>query len=570
MTVWWRSALRAAAIVGVVAAILDPGCARPARPRLSLAVVGELPDELRAATLRRVREAAPWADVVPAMGARVDAFLVAGDAAPVLHHLRAHPAALAIQLTGTPYDLAAVDLPPRVMTGSAVPLRVHLRPTGRARPPVRLTVVDAETGAVEATAETSNTSGEWTMPWLAVREGPRRLRVRAEPTISASGRPSPWAEISVDVRPSQFTTHLLEGRPTWVGRFTRLALAAGGDTRLTMAVRSAPTVTLQRQAPDAPPGEAAADVVIASGLDALTIADVARLERLVREGGRVLVLLLDEAPGGGPWRRLWPGDLGRPHTARTPRALDVGGARWRATEWLTVPSSTALVPLAYLDQGPPAVLARALGEGRVVLVTALDAWRWRAEADVGWAAGWHALLRRLAADVPPPVAVTAWVAGHGTDRILHVDARVRGDLAGIAASEVEARVETEGGAGVLTLARVKARRWRGGTRVTRDGRHDVAVTVSTAGAVVERGTAVVHVGPVVPPTAWSDVTRHQAQRQASTASIDALDAGLEPLRQRLVGGDGARWFVTRTWGFASLVLAALGTEWVMRRARRLP
>ena len=65
-------------------------------------------------------------------------------------------------------------------------------------------------------------------------------------------------------------------------------------------------------------------------------------------------------------------------------------------------------PLAYLDsETAPFVVGRAHGAGRILLVTALDAWRWRSESGVAFDAGWRALVQRLAVDVPPPVAVTA-------------------------------------------------------------------------------------------------------------------------------------------------------------------
>lgn len=564
--------LRVAALAGVVFAVVDPGCARPARPRLGLTLAGDWPGETRTSTLRRLRAATPWADIVVADPAtRVDASLVAGHAAPVLAHLRHHPADLAVRMDGTPLEITAVDLPTRVTAGSRVAITVHLEGSGGPLPSARVTVADAVTGMTEATFEhRGGSGGAVTVSWLAVREGPRRLKVRAEPLEATTGRPSPWVDVVVDVVPASFRTHLLEARPTWIGRFTRLALAAGGDTGLSLDVRAAPGVTVQRRdGADGRTAEASADVVLVSGLESLTGSDVSRLERLVRDGGRVLVLLLDEPPPPGPWRRLWAGSLGGTESASSPRVVDIGGAQWRTREWLGGVSSTDAVPLAYVDKGPPAVLARSLGEGRVVLVTALDAWRWRAEPEVAWAEGWQTLIRRLAADVPPPVAVTAWVSGDGPDRLVQVDVRVRGDVPIASGERPEGRLTGEGGVRRLTLAAVQTRRWRAAARVIRDGPHRVDVAVPTASAVEVRGTAVVHVGRVVPPAGWHEVQRHQGERGAAAADLSALSRPLATLRTRLVSHDGPRWFVSRTWWYAALVLAGLGSEWVIRRARRL-
>lgn len=563
--------LRLTAVAAVVAAVVDPGCAGPVRPRLALTVAGQSPDDGREATLRRVQALAPWADVVvPTAETRVDAHLVAGEAAPVLAHLREHPAALAIRREDTSLEVTAVSVPARVTAGSRVAIAVQLDGTQRQRTPLRITIADAERGVTEAAVETREAAGPVEVPWLAVREGPRRLRVRAEPLDASGGRPSAWVDVGLEVTSPRFTTHLLEARPTWVGRFTRLALAAGGDSALSLDVRAAPGVTVQRRdASDAQVAEATADVVIVSGLEALTPADVSRLDRLVRDGGRVLVLLADQPPDDGPWRRLWPADLGRMAGASTPRAVDIAGARWRTREWLAGAASTRAVPLAYVDKGPPAVLARSVGDGRVVLVTALDAWRWRAEPDVAWAAGWQALLRRLAAEVPPPVAVTAWVSGSGIDRVVQVDARVRGDVVLGESPAVETRVEAPLGTQSLTMVPVQARRWRGGARMPGDATARVIVAVPTASGVGARGTAVVHVGRVTPPASWGAVRRHQEERGVLAADNSGLASSLAVLQSRLVSDDGPRWFVTRTWWYAALVLAALGSEWVIRRARRL-
>ena len=91
-----------------------------------------------------------------------------------------------------------------------------------------------------------------------------------------------------------------------------------------------------------------------------------------------------------------------------PRVVDVGGHAWKSREWLAVPLSTQVRPLAYSDTGSPVIAGRGMGAGRVVLVAALDAWRWRAEEGVAWASGWQSLVRRLAADVPPPVAAKGY------------------------------------------------------------------------------------------------------------------------------------------------------------------
>ena len=77
--------------------------------------------------------------------------------------------------------------------------------------------------------------------------------------------------------------------------------------------------------------------------------------------------------------------------------------------------------------------------------------------------------------------------------------------------------------------------------------------------------------PIQSPASWRHVVSHQQERGAAVAGDAAAAAReLDGLRDVLAGRDGPRWYVTRTWWYAALVLAALGTEWILRRARRLP
>ena len=564
------SALRAVALGSVVLALLDPGCARLTRPRVEVAFAGDVAATARAATLEDARGAMHWAEVREIDSfSPADARILAGDAAPVLAELKRHPADVAVRLADA-LEVTDVRAPVQVTVGSRVPLSVQVGDGGGERP-VRIRVTDVDTGGLEATVEqTPDGSGRLLVPWLAAREGPRRLRVGAETAGAAPVRRAALVDLRVDVRPSAFTTHLLEARPTWVGRFVRLAVAAGREARVTTDVGVAPGVSVRRTPPGGESPEGDASVLVVSGPEALSSRDVARLERLVRDGGRALVLLLDEPPGAGAWRRLWPADPGRVASAGTPQVIDVAGGRWRAREWLAPTMSTGIVPLAYVNGKTPVVSARALGDGRVVLVTALDAWRWRAEPDVTWEVAWQNLLRQLAADVPSPVTVTAWVTNAGAEHVLQVEACIRADVAPGEVPEVEAVLEAGESSRRLTLSAVQSRRFRGAARVRVPGPHRVSVGVRGARGVVAQGEAVVHVGPVTPPVAWRDVTRHQAMRGAAAADVPDRRGAYDALRQRLVTEDGPRWYATRTWWYAAIVLTVLGSEWILRRARRFP
>ncbi|MBA2356149.1 MAG: hypothetical protein H0V80_15985 [Acidobacteria bacterium] len=256
--------------------------------------------------------------------------------------------------------------------------------------------------------------------------------------------------------------------------------------------------------------------------------------------------------------------------AAAARIGQVAGHAWHVREWMALASrSTTVQPLAYLDVTPraPLVLARPLGAGRVVLVTALDAWRWRAVSD-GYARGWQALAQRLAADVPSPVDVTAWVAGSGGDRVVHVVASLRPDL-GAPDAQVSASVHAGGETQPLPLRPAGDGSRRGAMRpLASTGVHHVEVAVRQRGRLVGSGQAVIEVGRARPAAVWADVVRTQALAGALASTEQDVAAAVSRLRPLQEAPAETRWYVTRTWWFAALVLGGLGAEWIARRAAR--
>jgi hypothetical protein len=273
---------------------------------------------------------------------------------------------------------------------------------------------------------------------------------------------------------------------------------------------------------------------------------------------------VDEPPGPGAWRRLWPESTGVVRQAARLRTGLVAGHPWKMREWLTPPVSTGAASLAYLDsESAPFVVGRARGAGRIVLVTALDAWRWRAEPDAAFAAGWRALVQRLAADVPAPLTATVWSTGSGRQRWLHVDAIVRPDVAARRGLTVVGNVEGESPVAV-PLVRVDSGRWRGASRV--DTTRTRLVAEARAGSLaVGRASAVVDASPLSPAVSWEDVHRHQTERGALATDPAGLSDSLARVRSARTSAEGKRWYATQTWWFAGLALSLLGTEWILRR-----
>ncbi len=598
--------LRVLGLAGVIAGIVDPGCRDAAREHLRVRIAGDLAPDARVHALHTLASAAPWAVVIDeadpasphADTTSAVATVVIGHAAPVLRALEQRRADLALEVDDEVVTIRSLVVPGRVVAGMRTDIRVHVGDVAPHRGAVRVTVRDADSGVEQARVDAPQpltnglervrstreegwrsggaTPGEAdreevtvTVPWIATGVGPRRLLVEASQPDAKDGPPPASAVTSIAVLPSDVRVDVLEARPTWSARFARLALHDVDGVHLTTDVRVAPGVAVRTTSAHGgnaslAGGNDEAQVRIVGGLDALTSSDVAALERAVRERGRAVVLLADEVPASGPWRRLWPDATGSLRQSARLVTGRIGGHAWKMREWLELPASAAVTPLASLDAGQtPFVAGRALGAGRVVLVTALDAWRWRAEDGAAYAAGWRALVQRLAADVPAPVGSTVWVTGHGRQRWLHVAVDIRPDVA--ARAPVIAAVSTGGHDRRIPLEPVAPATWRGAVRVPEAAGVEVTTSATAGAEVVGRAQVVVDLGPFRDPAAWQDVARRQVWRGSVAASRGQWIDALTQVRTRLAGVDGPRWYVTRTWGFVALVLALLGTEWILRR-----
>jgi hypothetical protein len=562
--------LRLAAVAGLLAAIGDPGCPRPRRPVIAVSEGGASSREAAARVRSRLAGAvAGWADVVGAARREAaDLRVVVGDPGPVAADLQAGTAAIAVRPVGDALSIPYVSAPPAMRSGTRIDIGVAVQGVPAAGGRLIVAIVDRDSGREEARAERVATSAgdvRIVVPWLAMGSGRRVLRVRAHLDGDTGAREA-VADLAVDVRAEPVPVWVIEARPAWGARFARLALASSPDVRLSSEVRTAPGLTVRTGPGDA--GDAL--VLIVGGVDALTTGDVARLEAAVHDAGRVAVLLFDDAPRAGPWRRLWPERFGAPVVASRLHAVDLGGHVWKTREWLAPALSTQARPLAYSDSGSPVMVGRGVGAGRVVAITALDAWRWRAADGVAWVAGWQALVQRLAADVPAPLSVTSWVAGEGARRVVHADIRLRPDLARAVAATVTATVEGAATApSGMPLWPAGAGRWRGATSLPSGRAATLRVAVGD-GSVVPPVSVVVDLSAAATPATWADIERIQRLRGAEAVDEASVGPALQRWRDRTTLAAGERRFFTRQWWFAAVVLVLLGSEWILRRAQRLP
>lgn len=568
--------LRAVVLVGVAAAVVDPGCTR-ARPAAVHVVAGP---SATAADRDAVHAAVSEAGLAIEAAARPDTIRVGlGQPRELLDLSRAAALDLAVRFGNARPHVIAIAAPPASVVGIVSELRVRVGGVVPGSRPLSVEVSDAQRGrrlgsadvrlpVSEADADDPPTSAPWVgVPVLPVEPGRWALCV----TVGGDEAPQPPRDacerIDLLVAPATVRVHVFEARPSWAARFARIAIARWDEARVTSVVRVAPRIDVgagpspaarrDRDAPTAAPAITPAqsgreaDVTIVAGLEALTAADVAPLVRRVEDDGHAVVILADGPIPAGRLGRLWPGLEAEVRTRATPVPVDIGGHQWRVREWLAPgPWATGAEPLAYVEAAPraPVLWGRALGQGHVVVVGAIDAWRWRAESPEPHDGAWQALLLSVAA-MRQQRGPVAWrvPSGLGDDVQIALPAAGRqpADPAALPEAVRATMMRADGG-------------WRG---VLPAGAGDATL----ADVQVEGdGVAWPVAGAETVPAGWPDV-----QRELGAAGGRVVDApALAPALRALAGGrerTGPRWFVSRQWWYAAGLLAALGLEWWGRR-----
>ena len=396
-------ALRTIAIAIAVAAFIDPPLTTTVRARPRISVVD--PSGSRVADRFRGDY-----DIIPGIDPTTAATIV------VDHH---YPS---IDI-GADQRVSTVTLPDRD------PVRVRLA-APRAVPPATAIRVEADVDAdamrgreTVLVARTHDVEvARATHTWSRDRE---RWHVAMD--VVPLGRPPFVIDVNdrsvvVDQAPP-LTVMFFEPRPSWPTTFVRRAIER--DARF-----SVQTVTALR--------DIDADILVAGGLDRVSDHDVETMDRFARERGGAIVLLPDARVGGSARRLL--ADVETRETlldAPTTLAATVALPRLDASELLTatdtLPAAATVLARATRSSWP-VIWTAPHGTGTILVSGALDAWRYRAEANVQFDRFWRAAFAALALDVPPPVDVSV--------RGRHVDVRIRDPFASTADLSVSAALRS--------------------------------------------------------------------------------------------------------------------------------
>ena len=406
-------ALRAAAVLIVVAAIIDPVFARFAQLRPTVVVTHaaasdrDLADRV-AATL----EPAFVLSRGDVPGAH--AFVLAGEDVPEGWRPPPDAVVFAVSPGGSP-AVRVLDIrsPAQVSIDSVAPVEATVAVGGSGDREVTVALLVDGVRQQEAKARVTGNYTQVTVPLTFVPARPGLARVRVE--ASAIGRPVAVADAVLEVTERVWRVLAFDGRPTYAATFVRRALET--DSRFHVTTRIVTSRASAVQTGPAPAsltdtrGLDAFDLVGVGAADALGASEAASLELYLRERHGA-VILLPEGTNDPVLFRLtgqtaWQED-------RRPDAVRVdGGEGFTASEFFWPARWPPLAaPLATFDQADPSAARRfpvwqmPVGSGRVVVSSAMDGWRARSGAAIGFSAFWRSTAAAVATVTPPLVSVT--------------------------------------------------------------------------------------------------------------------------------------------------------------------
>jgi hypothetical protein len=441
-----RRALRVLAIAIAAAAAVDPAItvARATRPRIALVV-----QDATSAAAERVRAGiarglAAYV-VVPHIVSDAAAAILIGDRYPT----EPIPGSLRVSTVTIPADLTGVrlagisasrDVPP------ATAIRVDVDVDGE-RVSGATTVLRARVAGIESASASHRwtTDGErWraSLDVMPVGEPPFLVRIEAatSPAIASTAVASTGADLVVRRRDQPAAIEFFDARPSWASTFVRRALES--DPRFRVESFSSSSRGRAARTSGGVPLDAARldafEAVVVGGLDALTSADVAALDRYMRERGGAVVLLPDQRIESGPLVPVLPQFeerlLERPASLVAP----AGGPSLRASELLVataVPPGSTVVAQTPDDRGGPVVVTVPRGDGRLLISGAMDAWRSRSLDGAAFDRFWQSVAAGLAFQTPPLIGVEVTPSVLRPGELADLVVRVRpGAAAGVSAT----------------------------------------------------------------------------------------------------------------------------------------
>ena len=573
-------ALRAAAVLIALAAAIDPVWSRsaPLRPRV---VVQHATGADRGLATQVGNVLARDFEVSRADETSASAYVLAGADLPDGWR----PPEGAIVFAVAPEASAGVRIlsvgaPPEVSIDSVGSLRAVLDVAGTGDRDVSLTLSVDGVRRQELVAHVTGADTRAVVPLAFVpsRLGLARVRVDAQ----VAGGAATSAEIAIDVTGRIWRVLVFDGRPTYASTFVRRALES--DPRFEVAAHSVTSRGMAMKSGVAPASLDAADALSAFDLvvigapETLGAREAASLDRYLR-ARHGAVVLLPEGSGGELVPRLTGISAWRDERRPAVVKIATGENAWTASEFFWPVRWPALVtPLATMagtGSVPAPVWQIAVGGGRLVISSAIDGWRSRADAASGYSAFWR-LTAATAASVTPPllhVRLDEQLVTPGAPVVVDVrNFATTGIGVGATGAPVAEVVDVTGVSSPVRLwPGESAQRWRGTFRAPDvPGRYRLRVgTNSGASGRVE---FLVDAAARMRSASEGQALASLAASTHGGATITAEDLGALPvqLTQALTPAIASqRGYPMRSvWWLMPFTVAATG-EWWLRRRRGL-
>lgn len=248
------------------------------------------------------------------------------------------------------------------------------------------------------------------VPFVPVGTGTHRVHVSAAPFADESRVDDNVVETaSIHVnRPLQVA--FIEPRPSWAAGFVRRAVESDPAFEIASVVSTSRGIDVRTgSAPTSLTASALErfDAVVVGAPEELKAGDLQALRSFLAERGGTVIFLPDRRPSG-PYAAFISAAGFEEVLLDAPVTLwDNGGQRaLRASEFaLPRAGRTAMRPLLALEDGRAAIASWPVGSGSMIFSGALDAWRFRAEADGYFAAFWRASIAAAALAAQPVVRV---------------------------------------------------------------------------------------------------------------------------------------------------------------------
>ncbi|HEY7289441.1 MAG TPA: hypothetical protein VH583_06350 [Vicinamibacterales bacterium] len=363
------------------------------------------------------------------------AVVVVGDRYPERTHRERVPASTVTvsDVLKPNLRIASVDAPHEISPTTAVPIRAVVAASGLSGATSH--VVIRASGVELARASHTWTADEerWTAEAVVAPVGspPFTFKVVVEP--DARERTPLDNSAVVHVREGErLRVFVLEGRPSWASAFVRRALEADARFEVEGVSRIAPRVSVETGTPTGRANSlddlVSFDTVVVGGLDALSDANVAALQRFMTDRGGAVVLLPDASPQTSVVRRFVRDASMKETLLDRPARLAItsNAPSLDASELLeasTLPADAGVIARSAAS-GQPVVWTVARGDGRLFVSGAMDAWRYRMDADGVFDRFWRRTIAGLALEAPRAIDVTLAPSNADGDAVV-VSARVR-------------------------------------------------------------------------------------------------------------------------------------------------